>query len=312
VLLALAAMALVATPTALWVLGHKQGIGPTVTEVLVDRPASGFWSTLAAGTAALARATLAYPMPFLALFLLTFGGALWRARSVGVPAAEGPGRARVTPGFLGSLITVVLALHWLLIPTLGAVAFTEHWMHPALMILPVFLFALVEHARPTPRALRTYLTLLALVVAIALGARTLHYVLGADYCQRCRDLAPFGAIADQLRSAGFARGTIVTDDAYIGGNLRIMFPASRVVDPDDPSSIWPLPTGHGQCLAVWQDAADAAADRQRLEAYLADQVRAAPGAIRLSGRVAAPMIGSTTKVYALEYELWPEGPGACR
>jgi 4-amino-4-deoxy-L-arabinose transferase-like glycosyltransferase len=204
-LLALAAMALVATPTALWALAQNQGVGPAATAVLVDRPGRGFWSRLAAGTTALARVTLAYPMPFLVLFLLTFGGALWRARSVAVPATEEPGRPRVTPGFLGSLIAVILALHWLLIPTLGAVAFTEHWMHPALMILPVFLFALVERGRPTPRALRTYLTLLALVVAVALGARTLHYLLGADHCRRCRDLVPFGALAGQLRAAGFAQ-----------------------------------------------------------------------------------------------------------
>jgi 4-amino-4-deoxy-L-arabinose transferase-like glycosyltransferase len=308
-LLALAAMALVAAPTMLWVLGQEQSVGSTATAVLVDRPGRSFLGTLAAGTTALARSTLAYPLPFLALFLLTFGGALWRARGATDPEPEAA-RPRVTPAFLGTLIALILALHWLLIPTVGAVAFTEHWMHPALMILPVFLFALAERGQPTPRALQAYLALLGLVAAIALGARIAHYVRGADHCGRCRDLVPFEALADQLRAAGFARGTIVVVDLHIGGNLRIVFPTSRVIDPAYPASIWPPPTDHGQCLAVWQ--VDAPEHRRRLEAWLADELQVTSAAIPLRGRVAAPMMGSGTKVYALEYELWPEGPGACR
>jgi 4-amino-4-deoxy-L-arabinose transferase-like glycosyltransferase len=312
VLLALAAMTVIMVPTTLWVFGQEPSVGSTATAVLVDRPGRGLLSTLAAGTAALARATLAYPMPFLALFLVTFGGALWRARSAGGPDRDQPPWPLVTPGFLGTLIALILALHWLLIPTVGAVAFTEHWLHPALMILPVLLFALVERGRPTPRALGTYLILLGLVVATALGARIVHYVQGADHCRRCRDLVPFAALAAQLRAAGFARGTVVADDLHIGGNLRLAFADSRVLDPTYPASIWPPPTDHGQCLAVWQADAGAPAHQRRLEAWLADELQVAPASVPRRGRVAALMMGSRTKVYALEYELWPEGPGACR
>ena len=315
-LLALVAMALVVMPSTLWVLAQKQSVGATASAVLVDQPGRGFASTLAVGTATLARAALAYPMPFLVLFLLTFGGALWRGRRATDPGSGAPeqgARPRVTPGFLGRLAVLILALHWLLIPTARAVAFTEHWMHPALMILPVLLFALAERGRPTPRALHVYLSLLGVVVAAALGARVVHYVRGADHCGRCRDLAPFGALAGQLRAAGFARGTIVTDDLHIGGNLRLAFTGSRVLDPAFPATIWPPPGDHGQCLAVWRaDRPHADAHRRRLEAWLAQQLQVMPDTARSGGRVAAPMMGSRTKVYALEYELWPEGPGACR
>jgi 4-amino-4-deoxy-L-arabinose transferase-like glycosyltransferase len=304
-LLALAAMALVVAPAALWVLGQPQSIGSAATAVLGDGAQRGFWARLGAGTAALARASLAYPMPFLVLFFLSLGATLWRGRA----AARVDRHASVTPSFLATLIAVVLGLHWLLIPSAGAVAFTEHWLHPALMILPILLFALVERGRPTPRALRAYLCLLGLTLALALGARVGHYLLGAEHCGRCRDLVPFTALADQLRQAGFARGTIVADDLYVAGNLRLRFPDSRVIDPDFPASIRPPPTGDGQCLLVWPEGQGrpVAAVVRQLEAGLS--LPAAAG--RRVGRVEAAMPGSA-KRYALGYQLLDPGAGECR
>ncbi len=313
VLLALAAMALVVTPCALWVLGQAQSIGSTANAVLIERPERGLWGTLAAGTAALARATLAYPMPFLALFLLAFGSTLWRARSAARPASDPPVGPSVTPAFLGTLIAVVLALHWLLIPTMGAVAFTEHWLHPALMILPVFLFALAERGRPTPRALRAYLAMLGLTVAVALGARIVHYVQGADHCGSCRDLVPFAALADQLRQAGFTRGTIVADDMHAAGNLRVLFPDSRVIDPAFPAAIWPPPAGQGQCLLVWRAGnAKAVARRAATRRHVETALEVPTGAGWRVGRAEAAMTGSTTRRYALGYELLDPGLAECR
>jgi 4-amino-4-deoxy-L-arabinose transferase-like glycosyltransferase len=308
-LLALFAMALIMIPTALWTLGQQQSVGSVATAVLVNEPGRGFGSTLITGTAALARASLAYPMPFLVLFLLAFGGALWRARAAGHAAAD----ATLPPGFLGVLTAVVLALHWLLIPTVSAVAFTEHWMHPALMILPVFLFALVERGGPTPRALHGYVALLGLTIVIALGARIVHYVQGADHCGRCRDLVPFAALADQLRQAGFARGTIITGDMHAAGNLRVLFADSRVLDPEFPSAIWPPATGYGQCLLVWLAGdAQAAARRTASVRHVEAALGVPAGAGWRAGRVEAVMMGSTTRRYALGYALLDPGAGGCR
>ncbi|HEX3208802.1 MAG TPA: glycosyltransferase family 39 protein [Geminicoccaceae bacterium] len=307
-LLALAAMALVVTPAALWALGQQQGVGGAATAVLGSGPGQGFWATLGRGTAELARASLAYPLPFGALFLLSFGSALWRARAAARPK---PGAA-VTPGFLATLIAVVLVLHWLLIPTLRAVAFTEHWLHPALMILPILLFALVERGRPTPRALRGFLVLLGLTFALALGGRVAHYALGADHCGRCRDLVPFEALADQLRKAGFARGTIVADDVHIGGNFRVLFPDSRVIDPAFPAGTWPPPTGDGQCLLLWPEDDRNAGSRPASVRALETGLGLPAAAPRPVGRVEAAMPGSASRRYALGYELLDPGVGECR
>ena len=309
-LLAIAATALVAAPSGLWALGREQSALAIAQAVLGDEPGRGFWATLAVGTAALARATLVYPLPFLALFLLTFGRALWRGRRTGDPGSGEPGARSVTPGFVGGLIAVILALHWLLIPTAGAVAFTEHWLHPALMVLPILLFALAERGAPTPGSCHAYLALVGVLVIAALGARILHDTLGADHCGRCRDLVPFAALADQLRAAGFERGTIVTDDAHIGGNLRVAFPASRVLEFAYPASIWPAPTGHGQCLAVWE--ADARARPAGMQHEIEATLGVPANAGWRAGRVEAAMMGSATRRYALGYELLDPGLGECR
>lgn len=308
VLLALGAMALVTAPAVLWVLNAQQSALGSAGQVLAPGADAGFWPTLARGSGALIASTLVYPLPFLALFLLAFGRPLWR----GIRTPVVPQRA-VGAGFLGRLIALTLALHWLLIPTVGATAFTEHWLHPALMILPVWLFALLEQGEPTPGALRGYLGLLGVVVVIALGARTVHYVRGADHCGRCRDLVPFEALAGQLRAAGFVGGTIVTDEVHIGGNLRLAFPKSRVINPAWPVTGWPPARGRGQCLAVWQaEVPGVRSHRRRLQSFLAGALQVAPDAPRRSGRVVAPMIGSETRSFALGYELLTDGSAACR
>ncbi len=198
-----------------------------------------------------------------------------------------------------------------MIPTVGAVAFTEHWLHPALMVLPIFLFALAERGAPTPGSCRAYLALLGVVVMrprSAPGSCTTSR--GADHCGRCRDLVPFAALAAQLRAAGFERGTIVTDDPHIGGNLRVLFPASRVLDPAYPSSIWPAPTGHSQCLAVWRG--DAGAGPTGMSRQLEAALGVPADAGWRAGRIEAAMSGSATRRYALGYELLDPGPGECR
>jgi 4-amino-4-deoxy-L-arabinose transferase-like glycosyltransferase len=313
-LLALAAMALVVAPTALWLFGQEQSIGGTAAGVLAERPHPGFWATLAAGTGTLAAAALVYPLPFLILFLLAFESALRRAlRGAGAPAAWTTDRPQVTVEFLATLIAVILALYWLLIPTVGATAFTEHWMHPALMILPIMLFALLERGQPTPRALRGFAALLGLVVVIALGARIQRYLQGGEDCGRCREFAPFAELARQLRAIGFERGTIVADGAHLGGNLRVAFPDSRVIDPAFPLSSWPPPTDHGGCLAVWRagDAGSATRERRAM-AYLREALQIPPETEHVTATVAAPLIRSTTRSYVLGYALWAEGSGDCR
>jgi 4-amino-4-deoxy-L-arabinose transferase-like glycosyltransferase len=317
-LLALAVMALLVAPTALWVFEHGRTVVEVSSDILLDDGLSGgdgatLLGTILAGLGALLLAALVFPQPFLPLFLAIFARPLLRAVK-----AEHHGPLRDPMRFMGWLMLVILGLHLLLVPLMGATAFTERWMHPTLMILPLFLFALLERGAPSgrapsARAMVIYLAVIALLVAGAGGARLYRFLAGAEQCGKCRELAPFAELADQLRAAGFERGTIIADGFHIGGNLKMQFPDSRVVDPAFPPALWPPAEGAGMCLSVWQEDQPGAERRRgflarcRADALGVEDVDAAE-----YGRLEAMMYGARSRRYALGFELLREGGHGCR
>ncbi|MEE8271024.1 MAG: glycosyltransferase family 39 protein [Alphaproteobacteria bacterium] len=306
---AVLAFAAVVSPSLAWLYANVGSFSALAVDITGARPAAGWASTVVQGSGELAAALVVFPQPFLLIFLAVFGATLWR----GVKAPAAAAAPAVRAEFLGVVMLIAIALHWILVPTIGAVAFTERWMQPALMILPVFLFALVERGRPSNRAIAVYLGIVALFVAVAFGARIVRYAQGADYCGSCRALAPFAALSDQLRAAGLAPGTLVTDSFHVGGNLRVGFPDSRIVVPGFPAAVWPGPTDAGRCMAVWR-ADDPVDDRMpaAIAAYLADPLAGDPAAPHIAGSVEANMIGSQTRVLRLRYTVYDDPQGDCR
>jgi len=306
---AMAMAGLAVLPGALWMLTHVDSFGGLATDITGVRAAQPLAAAMAEGTVELALAVLAFPLPLLPVFLAALALPAWRGRV----ALSHPPPAGIGADFLGTLMLVIIGLHWLLVPTLGATAFTERWMHPALMILPVFLFALVAQGRPSRRAITAYLGLIVLLVAVAFAARIVIYARGADHCGSCRALAPFAELTGQLRDAGFEHGTILADGFHVGGNLRVAFPESRVIVPAYPLAVWPDPAGGRQCLVVWR-VDDDATDALPMAAanYLRDRLSADPQSPHLAGHVAANMLGSETRVMTLRYRLYEDAPGDCR
>ncbi len=311
ILPALALAGLILLPTALWVYGAGQTAGAVSSEILTKPvgPSAGFGWTLLQGSFMLAKAALVFPLPFLALFLLAFWRPLWGALGAPDPALPRP----VGPDFVGRLMVVTLGLHWLLIPLFGAVTFSERWLHPALMVLPIWLCQLLARRPPGPRALQAYLALLALLVAVAFGARVYRSTQGGETCGKCRELAPFAELAEGLRAAGFKQGTIVADGIHIGGNLRTAFPDSRIIDPAFPLATWPAAAGQGMCLAVWQAEVPKAEQRAAaLQRFLGTALGMPADAVAKRGQLDALMHGARTRRYHLGYELFEEGAGGCR
>ena len=80
---------------------------------------------------------------------------------------------------------------------------------------------------------------------MALAARIVVYLIGADYCGSCRNMVPFERLAGDLRAAGFSgMGTIVANGFHIGGNMRVEFPDARIIDAGYPPA--DLALGQGQ------------------------------------------------------------------
>jgi 4-amino-4-deoxy-L-arabinose transferase-like glycosyltransferase len=307
----IAVMAAVLTPTALWMAAHGQSIEGLSSDILSrdgDASRAALWLE---GAVALLRSILLFPEPFLPIFLLLFGRSLHAG--LRAPAPQDRTVPALPPAFFGRLMLIMLGLHALLIPLFGAVNFTERWLHPALMCLPIYLFALAERGPITKRQIALYLVIIAILVAAAAGARLYRYAEGADDCGRCREFAPFAELADGLRAAGFAKGTIVADGMHIGGNLRMLFAESRVIDPAFPRALWPDAEEREACLLVWQDDGPASrARRELIRNYASTELgldRTEPTA---TGRLEALLLGSASRRYALAFELYQENAGGCR
>lgn len=126
-------------------------------------------------------------------------------------------------------------------------------------------------------------------------------------------MAPFAELAGDLRALGFERGTIVTDGYHIGGNMRLAFPASRVLDPGSRRAAFPASPGGGSCLAVWlSEGNEPDAGMLRVARYLFTELAVPDDAPLARGTVEATMQGSSSRVYRLEYAYLAGGAGDCR
>ncbi len=312
--LSIALMALIVSPTAFWMFNHGQSAGGVSSNILSLPDQLGSFDLAIQGGSALLTSIALFPLPFLPIFLAIFGATIASAEPRPGPICL----ANADPSFFGWLILVILGLHALLIPLFGAVNFTERWMHPALMILPLFLFAVLARHRPAGRVISIYLGAIAILVAVVVGARLYRYVDGADRCGSCREFAPFAALADDLRAAGFDRGTIVADGMHMGGNLKVAFPESRVIDPAFPLVLWPSPDDRpdgqkGMCLLAWRADHPATTSRHRAVLRFADdQLSVPPNAVRERARTEATLYRSSSRRYALGFELIRENTGGCR
>ncbi len=312
--IAILVMALVVTPTALWMVEHGPSAGAVSADILTAGGDEGGWAPMIEGGGALLASILLFPMPFLLVFLAVFGGAIAAKRGAWQEKSEGAGGI----AFLSTLILVILGLHGLLIPLFGAVSFTERWMHPALMALPLVLFLMLERVDPNSRLILFYLVTIFILVAVAAGARLYRFVEGAETCGRCREFAPFAELSGPLGQAGFDGGLIIADGMHIGGNLRNSFPESRVVDPAFPLTLWPsassgLPGDKGGCLLVWRaDQPNADERHQAMRWFAQSQLGLPVGAVGDRGLAEAFLYRSEKRRYALGFELFREDAGGCR
>jgi 4-amino-4-deoxy-L-arabinose transferase-like glycosyltransferase len=316
--------AAIVLPSALAALQLGAAAADDIDRVLGDRNGSLLF-VLAKGTASLAVATLAYPQPFLVIFLIAFGAIAWRglrAPASASASASAPGLAtgvEPMPGtaFLATVMAVAIGLHWLLVPLARATVFQERLLQPALMILPIYLFMLVERGLGgsiPARKVRNYAIGLAVLAVAVLGTRIGIHIAGADHCRgACRDLLPAADIAAGLRAAGFkGTGTVVVRDMHLGGNLRAQLPEAHIMATGYPRQVWPRFAGTGQCLLVWSDYG-IRAERQRadIRAYLTRDLGASGEAKGREGAVTVPYARSQ-RTYRIFYELYDTAQGDCR
>jgi hypothetical protein len=255
------------------------------------------------------RALVYYAAPLGLLFLVLFPE-IYRVR----PRPAG----RETPAGLLVERTLLAGLALLgagaLVNVLGQLKF--RWAIPLFFLLPVYacwrLDRLgVDAARR--RRLRAYAGILMLTAGLMVAGILLQVRAGARVGVASRLNAPYDAVARAVAAAGFRRGTIVAGPGPIGGNLRLAFPASRVVSLEAPGYV-PVPAAGvagGECLVVW-DRGPGDAVPEDLRAWLRARFDVeVPGSLR-AARVAAPYRHAPALEYRAFYLHLRQGAGRCR
>ncbi len=309
-LAAVAGLVLVAGPTILSTAYFGPG-GDGVANVL-GAGNRNFLMDRASSVAKLTLSAMIYPQPLLIILLACF----WRfmdasrARRLLAWPDDLPSATAIT-----ALITLVaITLHYAIAILFGAANLNERLLQPALFMLPVIAFVPADGAVIANRSLNQYAGILLAVAVLAIAGRWGEYWNEPRNCGQCRAHLPIAELADDIRQAGYGgHGTILVDDHHLGGNLRVQFPRSRVVNIQFPLRYWPDPaSADGDCLFV-----AAVVEAEPAQSLFTPFVEYANS--RLSALLAAPtmersvdlhILGSDTRTRRYQYRLYKGGPGS--
>ncbi len=311
-LAAIAVAAAIPTPAFFALLKMAPPAGQDIQSALAARGGPGL-ASVSEGTLKLLQTAFVYPMPLLPIVVIVLGLPFWRGlrarRSAGPDGAMRPGAYAVGPS-----IAAGLALLWVIVLVIGATELKVRYMHPMLLILPVWVFMVIEAGRPSARALNLFAIVMA-ALAVAITVERLLQPTGLTDCGLCTEWRPFRSLAADLTDAGYGGAGTIVADGETGGNMRILFPKARVVVPGFPLATWPAPSGEGQCLLLSWDNGDPnarAAILKHLESYLAGTLGGDPDSAHRDGTLSAPMLKPAEGALGLSYRLYDGPVGDCR
>jgi 4-amino-4-deoxy-L-arabinose transferase-like glycosyltransferase len=163
-----------------------------------------------------------------------------------LPIARATAPAPVRPGlpegraFILRTLAVALGLVLVAVLATRATEVKERWLQPVLFVLPLALMIVVEPRLNVVRA-----QLLAWVMAgigvVLMAALAVVYLVPDLAGAPLRANAPFAAFAADIRELGFEDGTILAENHYIAGNLKLHMPNVTVAEPE--YGLWPVPAG---------------------------------------------------------------------
>lgn len=226
ILLTLGIAVLMLSPYLYWLFHSSPGGLDSVNQLVSHETArvagEASLTGILAGTVDVFRTYLAV----LALMLIIYGLSLLvrnPAESQSPQQEIDPLALRLSLGLLGYQTLLFLTG----VVALDATQFHTHWMPPLLLTVPLLLLGLAQQ-RLTHKALKR---LFAATFSLALLLPLLWFgmMLFPDRFQSYERIsAPFPRLADALSSEGFNGGDIVVNQYWIGANLLLQFPRSRV------------------------------------------------------------------------------------
>jgi len=245
--------------------------------------------------------------------VILFALPLWRGFRDVVSGSAAPA-LRANAILIGTTMAIGLAILWALVIAGGATTFKVRYLYQVLLVLPVWLFLIIEAGRPPERSLKIFALVLATLAIFVTGKRIIH-ATGVTSCGVCVEWRPHGALAAQLKDAGFpGNGTVLTD-IETGGNMRVYFPRARIIDPAYPLVVPHASSDAGQCLILYGSSDDPLvrdASLRPFQSYLEGTLHGRGEASHRDGLLSAPMLAPADGTWQLGYRLYDASNGDCR
>ena len=155
---------------------------------------------------------------------------------------------------------------------------TARWMHPFLLLFPLYFFVRAEQAYPEGILKSGFLSLLVTIPILVIALWAGQTYLGPSFGKNTRFNAPYDLFVDFLRKENIKPGMIVASDEYLAGNLRLGFPET----PTNSATLtFNLPAKEsGICLLAWQKENDLAIP-ENLTPYLVNREAVGQAQIQL-------------------------------
>jgi lipopolysaccharide core galacturonosyltransferase RgtB len=304
-LLACALSGLVVLPHFLWLLAHFHPNTSLTTRKLGVHSGMPSFMVIATGLSQLVWASVRFLSPFWLICVLVFPQLVTRRFS----GATSRHQYRRTLERFFLIVSIILAVAVVLF---GVTHFKDRWMQPFLFLVPLYVFVRLQGVSGIAAGrLHLFACALALSGLVFLVAPLAQAWVAPWFGTYSRLHAPFEEVARQLREAGFRKGTIVAETTFIGGNLRLVFPTSRVVTPKVRSAMRVDPQAAGQCLVVW-DGDDRPPLPPPLSPFLEETLHAQPSSDQAPRYIDARLKRSHQQVFRIGFLLFPDGLGNCR
>lgn len=318
-LVALATMAVAAGPAAVstvyWGPNNQDDLGA----VLGLQASGGIDFALHLQAVAEVLGSIAiYAQPFLVIAFIAYWPniewgrlALWNAerRQQAGPAMT----MAVTTTLAGALIFIAMAAFT------GSLRLPERLMQPALFMLPVLFYLLVDGRETENRRLNGFTVILLVVTLIAFGGRIGVFVNEMRDCRHCRANQPYEELAGLIRADGFSgTGTVLVYDDHLAGNMRVVFPDARIVYIRFPLRYWPGPgQQRDDCTIVRLEAEERSAfgadgdEVDRFGRFIVEKLNGAPRQADASGAAELGLLGSKSQMRGYAWEVFEGGIGDC-
>ncbi|MEX2450191.1 MAG: glycosyltransferase family 39 protein [Rhodospirillales bacterium] len=315
ILISLAVAAVLIAPHAAWLLGSPGSIKTTPEYMDVAGGAGSAIVRTAKGVLDAAAGAVLFLSPLWLLYLVFFRRAF------------APLTGRVSDGFLSDSRIAdhsagaeadrrffeIYFLAFGALAVLGIAAFTlagirNHWMIP---LLPFSLYMMLRIRAVSPRraVLERFAVLLAVFAFAVVIALTVRALTAPNFCKKCNFFFPYAGLAEQIKTAGFDRGTILVNDLpnQLGGNLRRYFPESRIISRRYAYFTPVLKRDGGKCLLVWNESPWAHKNTRAVVVALAERKLGLSIPAGLPSRyLEAPLPRSKNRTAKLGYLILPD------